>query len=173
LSLAGHAQRQYYVLIENENRQPIFVRIGETTYNSSSVGHVILSGMVDSVYNLEIGFPKEQYPSNHFLIKMNKKDHGYQLKNLLDKGWVLFNYQTAELVYPVKKEGIGAQSGYSMVKRNDGFARLLSQVVNDTAVLYSIVYEKPLETQPKSEPVVKTESKAPKIDTVATRNEDV
>ena len=57
-----------------------------------------------------------------------------------------------ELLQPIKKEGI-SQAGYSLVKRNDGFAKLLSQVVNDTAVLYSLVYEKPVE------PVVKTESK--------------
>jgi Domain of unknown function (DUF4476) len=160
-SLAGFSQRQYFILVESESRQPIYVRVGETTYNSSSIGHVILSGMSDSVYTLEIGFPKDQFPSHQFVIKINKRDHGYQLKNLSDKGWVLFNYQTMELLQPVKKEGM-SQAGYSLLKRNDGFAKLLSQVVNDTAVLYSLVYDKPLESVAKTEskPSVETATKA-------------
>ena len=164
LALAGSSQRQYYVLVESEKSQPFYIRLGETIYNSSTVGHVILSQLIDSTYTLEIGFPQDQYPSNHFVIRMNKKDHGYQLKNLTGKGWVLFDYQTAELLYPAKKEGI-AQSGYSLVKKEDGFARLLAEVVNDTSVLYSIVYDKPLE------PVVKTEKVAKEV--TASKKEDV
>ncbi|HYJ36974.1 MAG TPA: DUF4476 domain-containing protein [Chitinophagaceae bacterium] len=164
-SLAGFSQRQYFILVESENRQPIYVRVGETTYHSSSIGHVIISGMTDSVYTLEVGFPKDQFPSHQFVVKINRKDHGYQLKNLPDKGWVLFNFQTMELLQPVKKDGM-AQAGYSLIKRNDGFAKLLSQVVNDTAVLYSLVYDKPVEKVVKSEakPPVET---IPKPDTKA------
>ena len=169
-SIAGFSQRQYFVLLESENRQPIYVRIGETIYNSSSIGHVIIPALSDSVYVLEIGLASDQSSSNQFTIRINKKDHGYQLKKLSDKGWVLFNFQTTELVYPAKKDGL-AQSGYSLVKRDDGFAKLLSQVVNDTAVLYSIVYQKPVE------PVVKIETKSATVDshkeeTAITKKED-
>ena len=157
VATVGFSQRQYFVFVESENRQPIFVRIGETTYNSSSIGHVIIPALADSVYTLEIGLAADQSPSNQFTIRINKKDRGYQLKNLSDKGWVLFNFQTLELVYPIKKEGL-AQSGYSLIKRDDGFARLFSHVVNDTAVLYSIVYQKPVEA------VVKTETKPATVD---------
>ncbi len=161
----GFSQRQYFVFVESENHQPIFVRIGETIYNSSSVGHVIIPALSDSVYTLEIGLAADQSPSNQYIIRINKKDHGYQLKKLSDKGWVLFNFQTMELIFPVKKEGL-AQSGYSLIKRDDGFARLLSQVVNDTAVLYSIVYQKPVEA------LVKTETKSPAVDSSLVRKEE-
>ena len=164
LSTAGFSQRQYFVLVESENRQPIYVRIGETIYNSSSIGHVIIPALSDSVYIMEIGLASDQSASNQFTIRINKKDHGYQLKKLSDKGWVLFNFQTMELIYPAKKDGL-AQSGYSLIKRDDGFAKLLSQVVNDTAVLYSIVYQKPVES------VVKTEAK-PAADSSLNRKEE-
>src|SRR6185436_14917182 len=82
---------------------------------------------------------------------------------------VLFDYQTAELLYPVKKEGI-AQSGYSLVKKEDGFARLLSEVVNDTSVLYSIVYEKPIEPVVKKEKVVAQDTALKKEDVVTKQN---
>src|SRR6185436_11476552 len=109
-SAAGFSQRQYFVLVESENHQAIYVRIGETIYNSSSIGHVIIPALSDSVYTLEIGLASDQSSSNQFTIRINKKDHGYQLKKLSDKGWVLFNFQTMEIVYPAKKEGL-AQSG--------------------------------------------------------------
>ena len=169
IALAGQSQRQYYVFVESENSQPFYVRLGEAIHTSSGVGHVIVSQLIDSTYTFEIGFPKDQYPSNQFVIRINKKDHGYQLKNLTGKGWVLFDYQTAELLYPVKKEGI-AQSGYSLVKKEDGFARLLSEVVNDTSVLYSIVYEKPIEPVVKKEKVVAQDTALKKEDVVTKQN---
>src|SRR6476661_4481916 len=104
LTLAVLSQRQYYVLIESDNNQPFYVRIGDNNYSSSSIGHLIISNLIDSAYTFEIGFPKDQYPSNQFVIRIKKKDHGYQLKNLPDKGWVLYDFQTMELIYPNKKQ---------------------------------------------------------------------
>jgi len=156
-TLAAFSQRNYFVLIESEKSQPFYVRLGDVNYSSSSFGHVILPGLSDSAYTLEIGFPKDEYPSNQFVIRIKKKDHGFQLKNLPDKGWVLFDYQTLELIYPNRKDGAMAQTGYSLVKRNDSFSKLLSQVVNDTAVLYMIVYDKPAEL-PIPAPVKKVDS---------------
>jgi hypothetical protein len=148
LTLSVLSQRQYYVLIESDNNQPFYVRIGDNNYSSSSIGHLIISNLIDSAYTLEIGFPKDQYPSNQFVIRIKKKDHGYQLKNLPDKGWVLYDFQTMELIYPNKKQDGLSQTGYSLVKKNDSFAKLLSQVVNDTAVLYTLVAEKSVQPPP-------------------------
>jgi hypothetical protein len=172
LATAGFSQRQYFILVESENRQPIYVRIGETTFNSSSIGHVIIPALSDSVYLLEIGFASDQSLSNQYSIRINKKDHGYQLKKLNDKGWVLFNFQTLELVSPIKKESL-AQSGYSLMKRDDGFAKLFAQVVNDTAVLYSIVYQKPVEsfTLKETKPTVDS-SLTKKQDNVVAKKEE-
>ena len=154
MTFAAVSQRQYFVLVESENNQPFYVRIGDNNYSSSSIGHIILSGLSDSAYTLEIGFPKDQFPTNQFVVRIKKKDHGFQLKNLPDKGWVLFDYQTMELLYPIKRQDGLSQTGYSMIKRNDAFAKLLSQVVNDTAVLYMIVYDKP--SQPPTVTPAKT-----------------
>ena len=93
-TVAAFSQRNYFVLIESEKSQPFYVRLGDVNYSSSSFGHVILSDLSDSAYTLEIGFPKDQFPSNQFVIRIKKKDHVFQLKNLPDKGWVLFDYQT-------------------------------------------------------------------------------
>jgi len=160
LSLAGFAQRNYYILLEAENNQAFYVRLGENTLSSSPIGHLIISGLSDSAYSLQIGFPKDQYPPSEFMVRMHKKDHGFQLKNLGEKGWVLFDYQSLELIYPLKKQNGSAGSGYSLVKKNDAFASLLSRVVNDTAVLYAIVYDKPVENNNKADKPVQKDTVA-------------
>jgi hypothetical protein len=164
-ALASFSQRNYYVLIESEKNQPFYVRMGDNNYSSSAFGHVILSGLSDSAYTLEIGFPKDEFPASQFVIRIKKKDHGFQLKNLPDKGWVLFDYQTLELIYPIHKQNGTSQTGYSLVKRNDSFSKLLSRVVNDTSVLYTIVYDKPVEppvpgpSRTVDSPIVKNEDR--------------
>jgi hypothetical protein len=160
ISLGGFAQRNYYVLVEAENNQPFYVRVGDNTFSSSEIGHVIISGLSDSAYTFQIGFPKDQFPSSDFMVRIHRKDHGFQLKNLGEKGWVLFDYQSLELIYPLKKQNGSAGSGYSMVKKNDPFASLLSRVVNDTAVLYAIVYDKPIENNSKSDKAVQKDTVA-------------
>ena len=152
LYLAGFSQREYFIFIQSDNEQQFYLQLGDKTFSSSSIGHVIISKLADSIYTLNIGFPKEQYPARQFIVRINKKDRGFQLKNMGQKGWALFNLQTMELLYPVQKETGLSQSGYSLIKKNDEFTRLMSQVVNDTAVLYSLVYDKPPEATVKDQP---------------------
>jgi len=183
LNLTTSAQQEYFVFINTDNQQPFYVQLDEKTYSSSTVGHLILSKLKDSAYQITIGFPKSQYPEMDFMIRISRKDHGYQLKNLGDKGWALFDLQSMELIKPLPKQSSLAQTGYNLVKKDDEFARLMARVVSDTAVLYAIVQQKdvakkeekkveekkPEEKKPeekKEDPVVvKTEEK--KIDTPA------
>ncbi|HEX6223886.1 MAG TPA: DUF4476 domain-containing protein, partial [Chryseolinea sp.] len=59
------------------------------------------------------------------------------------KGWSLFDLNSMELISPVKPAGSNAGGGgVAFIKRNDDFARLMSGVVNDTAVLYVAAVEK-------------------------------
>lgn len=137
--LQSVAQQDYFVFINSENQQPFFVQIHEKTYSSSAVGHLIIPRLKDSAYQITIGFPKNQFPELEFMIRISRKDRGYQLKNLGDRGWALFDLQSMELISPLPKKNSLAQTGYHLVKKDDEFARLMARVVSDTAVLYSIV----------------------------------
>src|SRR5882672_3289553 len=94
-------QQNYLVLIDADNDQVFRVRIGDTIYNSSGLGHLTIPYLKDSTYNITIGFPKKQFPEHMFSIRINKKDQGFQLKNLGEKGWALYNWQTRELKMPL------------------------------------------------------------------------
>src|ERR1700749_364164 len=104
--LAGknYAQQDYFVLIQSDDYQPFFARLGDKTFSSSAKGHLILSQLKEGTCNITIGFPKKGYPDQQFSIDIDKKDLEFQLKNLVDKGWNLFNLQTLELKPANKKE---------------------------------------------------------------------
>ena len=154
LFLAGKAsfsQQQYFVYIQSENKQPFYVLLNGKTYSSSEYGHVILSKLADSTHHISIGFPKKAFPEQIFTIPINRKDAGYQLKNLGEKGWALFNFQTLNLVMSASTASLEKKSpNFSGVKKTDGFSVLLATVVNDSSILYNatVAQQKQIEEKP-------------------------
>lgn len=144
--LQGFSQQNYFVLIQSEKSQPFYARVLDKNYSSSSIGHLIISNLKDSAYTVVVGFPQNRFPEQEFLIRISKKDRGYQLKNLGDKGWALFDTRTMELIPPVKAEKSTSGGTAVYIKKTDDFARLMAGVVNDTAVMYYAVAE---EVKPK------------------------
>lgn len=141
--LQAFPQQEYFILIHHEKSQPFYVRMGERTYSSSAIGHLILPRLKDSTYNLAIGFPNNLFPEQEYVVRINKNDKGFELKNMADKGWNLFDTRSMELIAPVQKPVRNNSSGgAAFIKRNDDFAKLMSGVVNDTAVLYLAAVEK-------------------------------
>src|SRR5215467_7701491 len=130
-------QPGYLVLIDADNNQLFQARIGDTVYNSSEIGHLAIPHLKDSTYRISINFPGTQIYDRAFSVKVNKKDQGFQLRNLGEKGWALYNWQTKELKMPLfdstRSQGL-AERG---VKRDDAFSHLMAAVVNDTSVLYN------------------------------------
>jgi hypothetical protein len=148
---ASFSQQQYFVYIQSENKQPFYVLLNGKTYSSSEYGHVILSKLADSTHHISIGFPKKVFPEQVFTIPINKKDAGYQLKNLGEKGWALFNFQTLNLVMSAAAASLEKKSpDFSGLKKTDGFSILLATVVNDSSILYnaSVAQQKQTEEKP-------------------------
>lgn len=131
-------QETYLVLIDEEQQQPFYVRLGTQTINSSSQGHLAIAHLQDSTYELVIGFPHGGYPEQRFSVTVNNKDLGYQLRNLGTKGWALYNWQTLELTTALNSaSGDSAHSLELGIKKDDAFSRLMADVVNDTLVMYT------------------------------------
>ncbi|MBS1597588.1 MAG: DUF4476 domain-containing protein [Bacteroidetes bacterium] len=130
-------QQSYLVLIDADNDQVFRVRIGDTTYNSSELGHLSIPYLKDSTYNLAFGFPQKKIREQVFSVKINKKDQGFQLKNLGEKGWALYNWQTRELKMPLTDSAFDQGIAERGIKRDDAFSRLMAAVVNDTSVMYN------------------------------------
>ncbi len=146
LFIASHTYSQqpgYLIFIDADNDQSFYVRIGDSTFNSSGVGHLTLPHLKDSIYNITIGFPKNQMHERTFAVRMNKKDQGFQLKSLGENDWALYNWQTREINKPLQGDSSGSRALLDRgIKKDDAFSRLMAAVVNDTSVMYSTYAEK-------------------------------
>jgi hypothetical protein len=137
----GHVfsqQTTSLLMIDAENKQPFYVQMGDKSFNSSPSGHLTISEIKDSSYDLIIGSPEKQFPEQKFSIQGNKVDLAFQLKNLGEKGWALYNWQTLETKISLSENPRDTiPSLDKSVKKEDAFSKLMAAVVNDTAVLYN------------------------------------
>jgi hypothetical protein len=98
------AQKVYFVYLQSESNQPFFVNMDDKIFSSSSAGYLILPKLRDSTYKFKIGFTGNKWPEQDFEISMNKKDHGYLIKNFGDQ-WGLFDLQTLAVNMATSKSG--------------------------------------------------------------------
>lgn len=129
-AIAMQAQRRYFIYLQSENKQTFSVKINNSTTHSSGSGYAIISKLIDSVYRAEIDM-KGVPVVLHFEIKMNQKDHGFQLKYFKDKGWGLFDPQSLAILMPVNKVDEKVVDATKSEKETNSFADILSKASND------------------------------------------
>lgn len=144
---SARAQQSLFVYLQSENLQPFYVQMDNKVYSSSSIGHLIISELPDKTCNFEIGFPQRAVQPQRFSVALRNKDHGYQLINNGSQSWSLLDLQTNETIKPQQDAG-NAGLLYGERKNDDAFATLMAAVVNDSAVLYTSVVKKEVETVP-------------------------
>lgn len=148
------SQKDFFVYIQSDNRQPFYIQMEGKTYSSTESGYIILSNLKAQAYQFAIGFPKNAFPEQNFVLNINNKDAGYQLKNFDQKGWGLFNLQTLEVVMNRNNDLLSTTAAtVTGVKKTDSFSTLLSNVVNDSSILYS--------NQPQAQPVTVKQTTIP------------
>jgi hypothetical protein len=164
-SISAGAQQNWFLYIQSESSQPFYVRIGETIYSSSRVGHLVINGLRDSTYRLAIGFPQSQYREHQFAVPVKKKDYGFELKKSDARSWVLYDWQAQETIRAPRTDSLL----FGERKKDDGFASLMASVVNDSAVLYTSIV--------RADPPKKTENTTVNVSadttTVAKTNDDI
>jgi hypothetical protein len=175
LGMNAYSQQQYFVYIQAENNQPFYVRMNEKIHSSSENGYLILSKLTENKYDFFIGFARNAYPEQHFVLTIGNQDRGYRLKQFEDKGWALSDLQNQQVVL-----NTDAASGAPVMgeRKTDPFSVMLANVVNDSAILYTQVKPAvPVTTQVKTteaqekekEALVKEEAATIVRDTVSTQ----
>lgn len=153
---AAFSQKTYFVYLQTEQQQPFYVKLGDKTYSSSATGYLILSRLVDSSYNLTIGFPQNKWPEQKFTVNLGGKDKGYLLKNFQDGSWGLLDLQTLSIqIAAVKTEPVRSTANVSL------FTSTLAKAANDPSLTEVPALIK-LEEQPA---LVVAKEKAKKEDT--------
>src|SRR5260370_22722389 len=120
-----NAQKIYFVYLQTEMGEPFFVHINDKLYSSAASGYLILPKLKDSVYNFKLGFPGKNVDLD-FSTSINKKDHGYLVKNFGEKGWGLFDLQSLSIQMSSSNVKSTAQNDNSSGPRVNAFTDLLS-----------------------------------------------
>ncbi len=157
------AQRNHFIAIQSENKQPYYARVDANVFNSSAIGHLIIPQLTESTYIITIGFSNKTVAEEKFSIAITK-DVGFILRITKEQGLILSNSHTGQIIMPVKQPEQGLvfkDSSTANSKKDDGFARLMSQVVNDSAVLENMSVAE----EPKKE-IAKIETPAKPINNI-------
>ncbi len=149
--LTASSQKVYFVYIQTESDQPFFVKMNEKVNSSTASGYIILSKLLDSTYSFSIGFPQNKWQEQSFSIPVNKKDHGYLLKNFGEKGWGLFDLQT--LAIQMATTNKISQVEKPKVENNDvsAFTEILSKAADDPSLKEKPAQEVAKKEEPKVE----------------------
>jgi len=132
LSLSLNAQQNHFIYIQADNKQPFYVKQDKKILSSSASGYLIIPKLQTGAYNLVIGFPMNEWPEQNLVCTIGQVDVGYLLKNFGEKGWGLFNFQTMDLV--MANNSIKTDTLAVKEKKEDPFASVLSEVVNDPTI---------------------------------------
>lgn len=149
------AQKVYFVYLQSENRQAFYLKMGGKTYQSSEGGYLILSKLRDSIYHLTVGSGENKFSEQAFTVTVNKKDHGYLLKNFGESGWGLFDLQSLEVIKSEMTEKKKDQAKVTENKNVSLFTEVLAKAADDPSLK-----EKTARVEVKKE-VVKQEEKKP------------
>lgn len=145
------SQQQYFMYLQADGQIPFYAKMGNRMYSSSESGYMIIPKLGDSSFDITIGFAKNAFPEQRFPVAVNKKDKGFQLKNMGDKGWALINLQTLGVIQNTA-QAKKIESAFSGEKKTDAFSELLANVVNDSAVLYTPAKVSLATTEPEKTP---------------------
>jgi hypothetical protein len=140
------SQRTYFLYLQSENRQPFSVKMNDAVFGSSASGYLVLPNLrEDSTYLFSIGFPENQSGEQRFSCNVNRRDHGYTLKNFGEKGWGLVDMQTASVQMAIQDEKP------KMVPSSEvsAFTNLLSKAADDSTLKQTIVLPKEEPAKPE------------------------
>ncbi|MFT4025089.1 MAG: hypothetical protein QM664_15040 [Flavihumibacter sp.] len=123
-----------YLYMETEPSRAFYVRTHDSLVLSSPGNFLILAPLRQWAGDIVVGFQGQSQPVFQFTVKDTLAEGSYLVKNATD-GWRLIDVQKNQNV-SIRRLGRDEQQLAHLQKRNDPFAYRLSQVVNDSSILY-------------------------------------
>ena len=127
------SQDRYFMFVQTENEQAFYARLQGRTMSSSASGYLIVPRITDTSISITIGFPKRIFPEQTFLIRNIKSDKGYLLKNIPEKGWMLSDMQSGDILLAISTDK-PEPSRMASRPAADPFSELLSTVIDDSSL---------------------------------------
>lgn len=133
------AQQGGYLYIESDPPRPFYLRTTDSIILSSQGSYLLLAPLKPWVGDIIVGIQGQQQAAFVFSLNDSLQERGLLLKDMGREGWRLVDWRKNESVN-IRRLGRDEQSFSRMRKRSDAFALRLSQVMNDSTILY---YEPP------------------------------
>jgi len=165
-----NAQKIYFIYLQTESGIPFFIRINDKLYSSTSSGYLILSRLIDSTYNFKLGFPGKDVDLD-FTTTINKKDHGYLIKDFGEKGWGLFDLQSLSIQMSSSNVKSSAQLNSDSNSRVNAFTDMLSKATDDPSLKQNAVFVKEQEKKPAAVQTLQREEKKPDVTEAVVKDE--
>jgi len=97
--LSVQSQTNNFIYIQSELSTPFYTIVnGKNIISSTPNGYATIPKLTSGVYELEIGFAKNKYPEQHFVLEVSNNDLGYYLRKINDSVFSLVNIQTNETI---------------------------------------------------------------------------
>ncbi len=145
-AFTASAQQGHFVYLQTDNGKPFYVKMDKKILSSSSEGYVIIPNVTSGVYQIKVGFAKNEYPEENFTLSIENNNEGYLIKHFNENGLQLFNLETLALISGSQKTTSTAMTiADSAKKEADPFTRMLANVVKDSSILqnHQVVVENP------------------------------
>jgi hypothetical protein len=169
-ALLLNAQKIYFVYLQTETGEPFFIRMDDKLYSSAASGYLILPRLKDSTYHFKLGFPGKNVDLD-FSTSINKKDHGYLVKNFGDKGWGLFDLQSLSIQMSSSNVKGTSQLNNSSGTQVNAFTDLLAKAADDPSLKQNPILVKEEEKKPEVVEAVVKEEKKPEVTEAISKEE--
>jgi hypothetical protein len=126
----ANGQDIHFIYIQTEDGRPFYIRWKDSIISSSQTGYLVVSNFENGKHLFSIGFPQNTNPSTSFLIPLENRDLGFLIKSNKEKGLVLENFQTQEILASEKPAVSNVE-----YEPADAFSALLVEVTGDSSVL--------------------------------------
>jgi len=131
-TFSARAQQDHFVYLQTDNGKPFYVRMDSKIISSSSEGYVILHNITNGAHQINVGFPKNEYPEERFTVSVDNRNQGFLIKHFDENGLQLFNLETLALISGDKDTSTRA---VAVTEENNEFTRMLANVVQDSSIL--------------------------------------
>lgn len=131
--LSAVAQTPYFIYLQTEPAQSFAIVFKEQTVHSSASGYIILPNLTDSVLQFVVRFPEKKHPDHPFVIRAQRNDQGYLLKDYGDKGWGLLDWRTLSVTY-AERPGL-TKTNVVPTEGQADFATMLAKASGDSTLL--------------------------------------
>ena len=170
LTCLANAQKIYFIYLQTESGEPFFIRMNDKLYSSTASGYLILPRLINSTYSFKLGFPGKNIDLD-FTTTLNKKDHGYLVKDFGDKGWGLFDLQSLSVQMSSSNvRGTSRVSTDPNVHVN-AFTDMLAKATDDPSLRENAIFANEVEKKPGVTQTVQTVEKKPEITDAVVKTE--